>query len=342
MKTKSILAAAILVVCSFLVRAGEPIPIASVTGPVGIVVATNNNHVYVLDSVPYQFSTYGSVKIFDGATNAFIRSFATGQFSHGITFDGYRNKVYVAGGDDAVWIINSNTDQLVLDQFNNPKKIKIPSGSGLASIAFSYYSTYTYVTYFDGSLSKNSPAVGIIDGATDSVVGSIYGFDGNLTGITWPLHFAAHLMYALRGGAPGKVYAIDSLTNTITKTITVGNSSPFPFETFVSMGSENSRTLTYVANSDSNTVSVIDRSETVVATIPVPSRPVAVAGEVEFAAGGGHVWVACKDAGTVVEIEEHRITRTWTGFNKPTALLFNRRDNKLYVGCAGQLYVIHL
>ena len=57
---------------------------------------------------------------------------------------------------------------------------------------------------------------------------------------------------------------------------------------------------------------------------------------------GGHVGVACKDAGTVVEIEEHRITRTWTGFNKPTAHLFNRRDNKLYVGCAGQLYVIHL
>ena len=109
---KLILAAAILVACSFLVRAGEPIPIASVTGPVGIVVATNNNHVYVLDSVQFQFSTYGSVRIFDGVTNAFIRSFSTGQFSHAITLDGYHNKVYVAGGDDAVWIINSNTDQL--------------------------------------------------------------------------------------------------------------------------------------------------------------------------------------------------------------------------------------
>jgi len=315
--------------------------------PVGIVINPNNGRIYLLDIRPtYQFNSAGYVHVINGDTNQFVKTIAVGQFSKGITFDGYHNKVYVTNNlDSNVSIIDANTDQLVLDGQGNPKTIPIHNSP--AAIAFSYYTSYTYVTYEDNV--RNIPAVAVIDGATDTVIGNITGFDRDLTAMAWPVRGdTAHLMYALGGGSPARLYSIQPFGGggSIIRTTDLGNSQSNPFPSlYRAIASENTRSLTFIANSYSNTVSAVDREGTVIHTIPVPARPTAIAGEDHWATGGGHVFVACEDAGSVVEISGHSVTRTWTGFTLPTAVLFNPRNHQLYVACGGtqrQLFAIHI
>jgi len=312
--------------------------------PVGIVLNPDNDHIYVLDIRPtFQFNSSGYVHIIDASTNTFIRTVVAGQFSKGIVYDGYHHKVYVTNSQDSdVSVIDTNTDFLAEDASGNPKKIRVIRTP--AAIAFSYYTSYTYVTYHDNV--RDIPAVAVIDGATDTVIGNISGFDSELTAIVWPVRGSiAHLIQALAGGSPAKVYNVQPFGGGGAPVLstTVQNSQPTPFSSmYRAMAGENSRGLTYVVNNGSNSVSAIDGYGGVAATIPLAGTPVAIAGEDHWTAGGGHVWVACRDNGTVVEISEHHVTRTWTGFNRPTALQFNPRNHSLYVADSQKVYVIHI
>jgi DNA-binding beta-propeller fold protein YncE len=313
--------------------------------PVGIAYNPDNNHIYVLDIRPtFQFYSSGYVHIIDAGTNTFIRTVVVGQFSKGIAYDGYHHKVYVTNSlDSNVSVIDTNNDFPLADSNGNAKKISVIRDP--AAIAMSYYTSYVYVTYHDNV--RNIPAVAVIDGATDTVIGNISGFfDAELTGIVWPVHGSvAHMMFALGGGAPAKVFRIQPFGGggSFLGTTFVQNSQSTPFSSmYRAMAGENSRGLTYVVNNDSSSVSAIDGYGGVAATIPVPGTPVAIAGEDHWVVGGGHVWVACRDNGTVVEISEHHVTRTWTGFTRPTAIQFNPRNHSLYVADSQRVYVLHI
>jgi DNA-binding beta-propeller fold protein YncE len=313
--------------------------------PVGIAYNPDNNHIYVLDIRPtFQFYSSGYVHIIDAGTNTFIRTVVVGQFSKGIAYDGYHHKVYVTNSlDSNVSVIDTNNDFPLADSNGNAKKISVIRDP--AAIAMSYYTSYVYVTYHDNV--RNIPAVAVIDGATDTVIGNISGFfDAELTGIVWPVHGSvAHMMFALGGGAPAKVFRIQPFGGggSFLGTTFVQNSQSTPFSSmYRAMAGENSRGLTYVVNNDSSSVSAIDGYGGVAATIPVPGTPVAIAGEDHWVVGGGHVWVACRDNGTVVEISEHHVTRTWTGFTRPTAIQFNPSNHSLYVADSQRVYVIHI
>ncbi len=346
--TRALLALVVGTAAAIPARASTLIPInvpVFLKQPVGIAYDGDNNHIYVLDVRPtFQFFSSGYVHIIDASTEQFIRTVGVGQFSKGIAYDGYHHKIYVTNSFDSnVSVIDTNNDFPLPDSNGNAKKISVIRDP--AAIAMSYYTSYVYVTYHDNV--RNIPAVAVIDGATDTVIGNISGFfDAELTGIVWPVHGSvAHMMYALGGGSPAKVFRIQPFGGggTFLGTTFVQNSQSTPFPTmYRPMAGENSRALTYVVNNGSNSVSAVDGSGTVVKTIPVPGNPVAIAGEDNWTTGGGHVYVACRDNGTVVEITEHQVTRSWTGFNQPTAIQYNPRNHSLYVADSQRVYVIHI
>ena len=324
--------------------AETPVPISGVTVslPVAMVFNPLNDHIYVLDTVSTgAFHIYGFVHVIDAATNTYIRTLQMGEESKGLTVDGYRNKIYVTNGiGNSINVIDGVTDQLLTDGSGNVKTI--PLRVGPAAIAFSYYDGYTYVSYHDPRL--NAPAVAVIDGGSDTIVGTVTGFAKEISGLLWPVYGSlSHLMFAVGGGTPATLYSISTFggSGSIARAIDVGNVPGPSASIYRPMGGENSRSAVYVANSPSNTVTEFEYPNTTT-TIAVPAKPVSIAGEDHWATGGGHVYVACQDADTVVEITGHAVTRTWTGLRKASSLQYDPRNHCLYVAGYRQIWVLHI
>jgi DNA-binding beta-propeller fold protein YncE len=258
-----------------------------------------------------------------------------------MAFDGYNNKIYVTNsGDNNISVIDALTDDHVRNADRSPKTIQLLRDPG--AITFSYYSGRFYVAYYDSA--RPGPAIAEVFGNNDTVGGRIFDFDREITGLMWnPNSQAAGRIFALGGGAPAKVWAIESYNAAPSGVALVGNSPWSPDPTmYRPMAGQNSHGYSYVANSDSNTVSMLDSIGRVYHTIAVPAGPVAIAGEEHWHAGGGHVFVACRDANVVVEITHDHVTRTWPFFNGPTAVLYNPVNNSLYVGDRSRIWRVHL
>lgn len=337
--------AAVMLASSSLLATETPVPIplgASPLVPEAIAYDPVNDHLYVLEHRDTGTSSSGFVHIVDARTNTFIRVLQMGRDSKTLSVDGYNNKIYVMNYlDNTIGIIDGRTDLPLTDGNGNVKTVSLPVHP--AAIAFSYYSGYTYVSYHQST--GNSPAVAVLDGVTDTIIGTITGFGKEISGLLWPVNGGlSHLIFALGSGTPATVYSIQPFGGggSVIRAVDVGNVPGPSLEIRKPMAGENSRAATYVVNIESNTVTEIDPDQVTTTTIPVPERPAGIAGEDNWATGGGHVYVACQRAGVVVEITGHAVTRSWGGFKNPNAVQYNPQDHSLYIADAYRLYVLHL
>jgi YVTN family beta-propeller protein len=143
---------------------------------------------------------------------------------------------------------------------------------------------------------------------------------------------AQNFAYVTNSGS-GTVSVIDTTTDTVTATVTVG-SRPF--------GVAANSTRVYVTNSGSNDVSVIDTSNnTVVATIPVGLRPLGVAVNPQ----GTRAYVANSGSGSLSIIDASTNTVITTliingGVSRPFGDAVNPQGNKVYLSDFGNLQIV--
>ncbi len=145
---------------------------------------------------------------------------------------------------------------------------------------------------------------------------------GVLLAVQAPVQAAPHSAYVANQGGT-TVSVIDTATNAVTATITVGL-SPYG----VAVSPDGSRV--YVANANGGTVSVIDTATSVVtATIPVGSRPNGVAASPD----GSRVYVTNNGGNTVTVIDTatNAVTATIPVGNSPYGVAASPDGSRVYV-----------
>ncbi len=179
------------------------------------------------------------------------------------------------------------------------------------------------------------PANGIGDIASFTAVNN--GGSPVIANITATPHSAGYAYIANWGDgiSPGTVSVINTLTNTLVTTITVGR-SPYG----VTLSPDESKV--YVTNQASNTVSVISTAtNTVVATIGVGTNPY----NVIVSHDGTRVYVANSGSNnvSVINVTNNTVLTTFSAGSQPLGVLLSPDDSKLYVtnGISQRVYVIN-
>lgn len=232
------------------------VPIA--TRPYGLAVSPNGRWVYV--AAYYS----NNVSVIDTATNAVVAVVPVGQRPHGIAVNRDNTRVYVANyatNNVSVIDVASNTvlATIALPAGSNPMGLTIrPDGSRLYVTGYGNNTLYEidaasntvvanvptgnhpwgvavspdqrtiYVANYNGSASV-ATSVSVIDAATYAVTSVPLPLGAAPIGVTvnpngWPVYVASY--------SDGKVYAIDTYTNTVIDTIGVGL-RPYAFGAFM-------------------------------------------------------------------------------------------------------------
>ncbi|HTW99790.1 MAG TPA: DUF5074 domain-containing protein [Acidimicrobiales bacterium] len=180
----------------------------------------------------------------------------------------------------------------VISTSNDTVIASIPLAGSPGNIAFSPNGDDAYVT--------TSTGVAVFDVASRSLAGEIRGLD-QAEGVAVSPN--GQVVYVTEAGS-NEVAEIDTATNAVTRTITVGS---MPWQVVFSP----SGSTAYVADPDSNQVSVIDVStSTVSATVSVPDDPDALALSTDAAAS--ELWVGENAGGTVAVVDTATNTVTST------------------------------
>ena len=173
-------------------------------------------------------------------------------------------------------------------------------GTGPVGVAITPGGSHAYVTTSEGE--PTAGTVSVIDTATDTVSATI-----TLGSPSFGVAITADGIGAYVTNADlGTVSLIDATTNTVSASVTVGI-----VPVGVAITPDGSA---YVANSGSDTVSVIDATATVSATITVGSGPAGVA----ITPDGSQAYVTNSDAGTVSVIPMRPAVTTISPTQGPT------------------------
>jgi YVTN family beta-propeller protein len=156
--------------------------------------------VYVTNGTPQN-----TVSVMDAATNAGVGTVPVDQYPYALVANRSGTRVYVAN-------YNSDTVQVIDTTLNKPvASIPVPAGSGPAAVALNPVETRLYVANLDGQ------TVSVVDTDTLSIVATIPS-PGNPFGLA--SNPSGSKLYV---ASEPNVYVVDTATNTVTNTISVGN-----------------------------------------------------------------------------------------------------------------------
>jgi YVTN family beta-propeller protein len=284
-------------------------------------------------------SASSSVSVIDTTTDMVTATISVGSTPYAATVSPDGTKVYVANdGDDNISVINTATNTVVGST--------IPVGAQPYAIAFTPDGAKAYVT------NTNSANVSVINATTNTIIGSpitvgshpqgiaigatingTYAYVANnggnsvsvintannavVTTISIPMSFPSAVAITPDGAFVyvtdllGNVLVIDTSTNTLFLTISL---SPELTPTDITIGSTPNGIYAYVANQDSDSVSVIDTATNMTLptiSLPMSSQPDAIA----ITPDGTKVYVGGYNTSTVFLIDavDNVITGTTVG-----------------------------
>jgi YVTN family beta-propeller protein len=277
--------------------------IAVGSGPVGVAVAPDGTHAYVVNE------NDGTLGVIDTATDTVSATVAVGSVPLEVAVSPDGAHAYVTdAGSNTLSVVDTATDAV---------SASIPVGANPAAVAVSPDGTHVFVANAIGN------TVSVINTATGTVTATVPVGSGPSGLAVSP--DGAHVYVANAGGfLPGNtVSVINTATETVSATITVGGS---PSDVVFSPDG----TRAYVSNGDDNTVSVIDTATgSVAATIPVGSDPNAVA----VSPDGAHVYTVNTEDGTVsvIDTATDTVGATATVGNTPFSIAASPDGTRLYV-----------
>ncbi|HII91403.1 MAG TPA: PKD domain-containing protein [Methanosarcina sp.] len=276
------------------------VPVGS--DPSNVAITPDGKKVYVtnLDS--------DDVSVIDTATNKVIATVPVETWPCGIAGSPDGKKVYVAneGGfisGKSISVINTTTNTVIatMDLGKRPLPIVItPDGKEL------------YVSYID------SNTLDVIDTATNKVT---FTFGGIGSFVNLAITPDGKKVYAVNSDSYSDVLVIDTFAKKEIARIPVGNSSG-------GISVNPAGTKVYVANRNSNDVSVIDvATNKVTATVPVVHP-----GHVEVNPAGTKVYVANVDSNTVsvIDTSTNKVIDAFNVGSDPSGIAFSPALNKVY------------
>ena len=203
----------------------------------------------------------------------------------------------------------------VIDTGTATVSATVAVGTGPVGVAITPGGSHAYVTTSEGE--PTAGTVSVIDTATDTVSATI-----TLGSPSFGVAITADGIGAYVTNADlGTVSLIDATTNTVSASVTVGI-----VPVGVAITPDGSA---YVANSGSDTVSVIDATATVSATIAVGSGPAGVA----ITPDGSQAYVTNFDAGTVsvIDTATNTVSATITVGSGPAGVAITPDGSQAYV-----------
>ncbi len=221
---------------------GAAATIPNADAPVGI--ATDGTHVFVTN--PFD----DSVNVIDPVTNVVIRKIPVGAGPSGIIFDG-----------DSLFVSHALDDTLVeIDPVTYTKAPPLDLGAGLGSVGLAAARGRIYVAH------RATGQISVVDASTMTLLTTINGF-----GELFDVEYDGRYVFATEGSVgTGKVNVIDPATNTVVGSPISTGRQP--------QGLAHTGTALYVANTNQNTISVIDPVRlTTLATVTLGFSPVDVA-----------------------------------------------------------------
>jgi len=239
--------------------------------PRGVAVNRLTNRIYVANEfghfIPPSTETPNTVSVIDGSHNRVIDEIVTGRdFQIGLGLDEFRNLIYVATLDSGVDVLDGKTDTVITN---------IPVGNEPVFPGVNPFTQSVYVSNRLGWLS-------LLDEDENNIVATIP--LGGGPNITEPEGVAVdpitNRVYVANFEPAGSVWVIDGRTNALVATVPVGDS---PFGIAVNLLTRrvyvaNSCEAGPVVRSCQHILSVIDeRTNKVIASVPVADRPVYVA-----------------------------------------------------------------
>ncbi|HIJ87658.1 MAG TPA: hypothetical protein HPP97_08230 [Desulfuromonadales bacterium] len=227
------------------------------------------------------------------------------------------NKIYTAS--------NGGTTVEVIDGGTNTLSATIPITQPIVGLLVNPHNKKIYTRHAGFS---GLPGVTEIDGGTN-VATFVSAVSGNVTGIA--VNTVTDSVYVSRSGT-NSLLAINGTT--ITATVPVGS-------TPVAVAVDETRNMVYVANGNSNTVTVISgASDTVAATVTVGTYPIALA----VNETANKVYIANYNSSNVSVINGADLTAapvTITAGTNPQVVAVNQVTNKIYVADNTALTVIN-
>jgi YVTN family beta-propeller protein len=279
--------------------------------PGGVYADSKFNKVYVANEGD------NTVSVINGTNYDILKTIPVGISPGIIAFNPNDNKVYVANrGDNTVSVINGTNYDILKT---------IPVGISPRSIAFNPNDNKVYVA------NEGDNTVSVIDTNSDMEV-AILNVGMRPTDVS--INFNQKILYVINN-LDNSIRAID-MDGDLGKAFIVTSSST-PVFTKIPVGShpsgitiDNSTELIYVANTDSNTVSVIDsKTNLKIEELNVGKKP----RDISIHTENGMVYVSnsMSDTVSIIDRANNLIKDISTGGKYPTGLSVNERANLIYV-----------
>jgi gliding motility-associated-like protein len=216
---------------------------------------------------------------------------------------------YITDGNNNVSVIDISTDKVVAT---------IPVGATPLGVAISADGTRVYITNQGGG---GTPSISVINASTNKVIATIAMPPNSEP--SWIMISPDGKTIYVGDYNIGSVSVINTATNTITGTITVGT---FPWGMAIS---PDGSTL-YVANGNSYAISVINTSSnTVTATIPLTSAPTGIA----LSPDGTRLYVGLYNTNTisVISTSNYAVIGTATVGMNPVSITVAPDGSRVYI-----------
>lgn len=235
--------------------------------PFELVVAPDQLHVYVCDY-------YGSsVSVIDTATNSVVATIPVGLGPYGVTVTPNGGFVYVANSGSGTVSVISTASNTVTQTVTVGPSPTFPQATPNGGFVY---------------ISNQNNTISVIDTSTNTVTATV-SIPGP-TGLAFTPNGA--LAYVAEGSSPGNVTVLAIPRNNVVATIPLGIATASPIEIAITPDGA----FAYVTNLGSNNVSVINTSSnSVIATVPVGSRPFGIA----VSPDGSLAYVGNDEEGTI-------------------------------------------
>ena len=278
------------------------------TAPSDIEFNSELNLVYVINSKD------NSVSVINGTTNQEVEKIMVGHYPASIEVNPDSNKIYVTNfGDKTVSVINGTTNEEVE---------KIIVGKNPAGIEVDPDNNKVYVT------NSGDNTISVINGSSDMVVATLnVGKKPSNVGI----NFKQNILYVSNSEGFINLRVIDIKDNLSTYILSEIPTEIHPSGISIGIANDNKTKMVYVANTDSNSVSVINGTINMLKKIiPVGQKPT----DIVFNESTRKLYVSNSLSNTlsVIDTNTEKVEHTIKSTGKnPKGLGVDNRKNLIYV-----------
>jgi YVTN family beta-propeller protein len=275
-------------------------------GPTDIEFNPNNNLTYVINSGD------NTISVIDEAKNKEKR-ISTGHYPASIEVNPTNNKIYVTN--------NKDNTLSVIDGTTNEEITKIIVGQGPAGMEINPKNNEVYVT------NSRDNTISVIDGSLDIVVATL---NVGKKPIAVGLNDRQNLLYVsdMDDASIRAIDMKDSLSMYIVSKIPTGIN---PSGVAIGLSKDNKTNMIYTANTDSNSISVINGTKNMVKkVIPVKQKPIDV--DINNNTRKLYVSHSLSNALSVIDTNTETVEYTINSSSKnPKGLLVDNKQNVIYV-----------